>query len=104
MANLNKKKVYDLLLEIPQGYVVTYGDIASYFGNKKMARAIGTILHHNPDPNKYPCYKVVSAKGKLSKSFAFGGIQRQRELLENENIKVIDNKIDLKIYGFKFKK
>ena len=54
-----REKVYDFLLTIPKGKVVTYGQIAEYFGNKKLARVIGNILHNNPDEDKYPCYKVV---------------------------------------------
>lgn len=74
-----REKVYELLTTIPKGKVTTYGDIASYFGNVHYARAIGNILHHNPDPEKYPCFKVVNGKGELSISFAFGGVEGQRK-------------------------
>lgn len=70
-----KEKVYDFLLTIPKGKVATYGQIAEYLGNKKLARVVGNILHSNPDEDKYPCYKVVDSKGNLSKQFAFGGIE-----------------------------
>ena len=54
-----KEQVYEYLRIIPQGKVVTYGQIAEYLGNKNLARVVGNILHNNPDENKYPCYKVV---------------------------------------------
>lgn len=97
-----KEKVYDFLLKIPQDKVVTYGQIAEYLGNKKLARVVGNILHNNKDETKYPCYKVVNCKGYLSKNFAFGGIEKQKEKLENDGIKVYDYKVDLKAYGYKF--
>ena len=58
-----KEQVYEYLRTIPQGKVVTYGQIAEYLGNKNLARVVGNILHNNPDENKYPCYKVVDSRG-----------------------------------------
>lgn len=93
-----KEKVYKYLTNIPKGKVVTYGQIAEYLGNKKLARVVGNILHNNPDEDKYPCYKVVDSKGNLSKQFAFGGIEKQKEKLEKEGIDVINYKVDLYKY------
>ena len=94
-----KQKVYDFLRTIPKGKVVTYGQIAAHLGNKNLARAVGNILHANPDPDQYPCYKVVSARGKLSPHFAFGGMEEQKRRLEADCIAVIDDTVDLKKYG-----
>ena len=93
-----KEQVYRILQSIPNGMVVTYGQIAKMLGNKNHARIVGNILHANPDGEKYPCYKVVSARGKLSENYAFGGIEKQKELLEKDGIKVTCNKVDLKKY------
>lgn len=93
-----KEKVYKYLTNIPKGKVVTYGQIAEYLGNKKLARLVGNILHNNPDEDKYPCYKVVDGKGNLSKQFAFGGIEKQKEKLEKDGIVVINYKVDLDKY------
>lgn len=95
-----KKDVYKYLLTIPKGKVVTYKQIAEYLGNAKLARVIGNILHVNPDENKYPCYKVVNSKGKLSENFAFGGIEMQKKKLEEENIEVFNYMVDLKKYQY----
>ena len=96
-----KEKVYEFLTTVPRGKVVTYGQIAEYLGNKKLARVVGNILHNNPDEDKYPCYKVVDSKGNLSKHFAFGGIEKQKERLEKEGIVVNNYKVDLKEYLLK---
>lgn len=93
-----KEKVYEFLRTIPKGKVVTYGQIAEYLGNKKLARVVGNILHNNPNENKYPCYKVVNDNGNLSKHFAFGGIERQKEKLEKDGIVVNNYKVDLDKY------
>ncbi len=93
-----KEKVYEFLRTIPKGKVVTYGQIAEYIGNKQLARVVGNILHDNPDEYKYPCYKVVDSKGNLSKNFAFGGIEKQKEKLEKEGIVVSCYKVNLDKY------
>ena len=49
----------------------------------------------------FPCYKVVNSQGKLAPSFVFGGCEEQRKRLERDGIKVINNKVDLKIYQWK---
>jgi len=91
-------KVLEYLLTIPKGKVVTYGQIAKTLGNKGYARAVGNILHNNPDGDKYPCYKVLNSKGELAKAFVFGGKNVQKERLEKDGIEVVDNKVDLLIY------
>lgn len=96
-----QQKIYEFLLTIPKDKVVTYGQIAEYLGNKKLARVVGNILHNNPNENKYPCYKVVNSKGNLSKNFAFGGIEKQKEKLEKDGIIVSNNKVNLDKYQMK---
>ena len=98
---MEAEKVYEFLRTIPKGKVVTYGQIAEYLGNRRLARVVGNILHNNPDENKYPCYKVVNSKGNLSKQFAFGGIEKQKEKLEKEGIVVNNYKVDLEKYLLK---
>lgn len=95
---IDRQRVYDYLRTIPYGKVVTYGMIAGYLGNKNLARTVGTILHLNPNGEKYPCYKVVNSKGKLSENYAFGGIEEQQRKLEQEGIEVQGYKVDLEKY------
>ena len=100
MNNL-RNGVYNYLRNIPKGKVVTYGQIAKYLGNKNLSRVVGNILHVNPDPIKYPCYKVVSSKGELSNNFGDGGIEVQRKRLEEDGVEVINNCVDLEKYQYK---
>lgn len=95
-----KDKVYAYLRTIPRGKVVTYGQIAEHLGSKYFARAVGNILHQNPDPEKNPCFKVVNAKGKLSQHFAFGGTEGQKRRLEQEGIEVVGDHVDLHKYRY----
>ena len=83
--------VYQIVKNIPYGSVMSYGDIAELLGNKRMSRQVGWALHVNPDPENIPCYRVVNRFGEVSKAFAFGGENRQRELLKAEGI-IFDKK------------
>lgn len=95
-----KDQVYSFLKTIPRGKVATYGQIAAHLGNRHLARAVGNILHQNPDPEQFPCHRVVDSKGRVAGSFAFGGAAVQRELLEQEGVVFgEDGRIDLRKYG-----
>ena len=98
-----KEQVYRILQSIPSGQGVTYAQIAKMRGNKHYARAVGNILHANPDGEKYPCYKVVNSKGHLACQYAFGGIEKQKEKHQSVGIEVDDYKVDLKKYQWEDK-
>lgn len=97
------ENVYNLVKKVPKGKVVTYGEIARAIGNPRMSRQVGWALHVNPKPGVIPCHRVVNRFGELSSAFAFGGLNRQAELLREEGVEVIDNKVDLNKYGYSFK-
>ena len=91
---INKQEIYEYLTTIPKGKVVTYAQIAKHLGNKNWARIVGNILHENPDGEKYPCYKVVNAKGMLSENYAFGGLKSQKKKLEADGVSVDGNRVN----------
>ncbi len=79
------------MMKIPYGKVATYGQIAAYAGNPRWSRVVGFALHVNPDPEHIPCYRVVNRMGEVSSAFAFGGENRQVELLEAEGVRFLEN-------------
>ena len=97
------KRIYEAVKKIPRGKVATYGRVAELAGNPRMSRAVGNALHKNPDPANIPCYRVVNAKGELSGSFAFGGEAAQEKLLQADGIEVVNGRVDLEKYQWKFK-
>jgi O-6-methylguanine DNA methyltransferase len=81
--------------------VVTYGQIAEHLGNRNLSRAVGNILHQNPDPDNIPCHRVLNRNGRVSDAYAFGGPDAQRARLEGEGITFqLDGTVDLRKYGF----
>lgn len=94
------EKIYEVVKSIPKGKVATYGQVAFLAGNPRWARIVGYALHANPDPSTIPCHRVVNREGKVAPSFAFGGGEVQRQLLEAEGIVFESNgRIDLEKYN-----
>ena len=80
-------RVYEQLLRIPHGRVVTYGTVARDIGeDASLARAVGQAVGANPIAIVVPCHRVVAADGRLV-GFG-GGIGRKAALLRLEGIHV----------------
>ena len=75
------ERVYEVVEQIPEGMVATYGQVALLAGRPRSARYVGYALHSNPRPGQIPCHRVVFADGRICEGFAFGGADTQRELL-----------------------
>lgn len=90
--------IYDVVRQIPKGTVATYGQVAMLAGNPRWARVVGYALHVNPDPEHIPCYRVVTKEGNVSRAFAFGGENRQVELLQADGIKFEDGHVIMEKY------
>lgn len=83
-----RQEVWNILLQIPYGKTVTYGDIskqlAKKMGLEKMsAQAVGGAVGHNEISIIIPCHRVVGTNGSLT-GYA-GGIDKKIKLLELEN-------------------
>ena len=84
-----RKAVYDILLTIPYGQTMTYGEIANIIakqnGVERMSsQAVGGAVGHNPVSIIIPCHRVVGADGSLT-GYA-GGLDRKIELLKLEKV------------------
>lgn len=79
------QKVYALVAQIPQGRVMTYGQIAALCGSARAARIVGGIAHYGP--SDLPWQRVVNKKGGLAAGY-HGGRMAQKEHLEAEGVKV----------------
>ncbi len=98
---LEQEKVYELLRQIPQGFVTTYGEIGRKLKSKGF-RAIGKIVGQNRDIPNTPCHRVVRADGDIS-GYAFG-VDKKIALLKKEGVNVKNDKIENfaeKFYRFK---
>ncbi|MDC6351995.1 methylated-DNA--[protein]-cysteine S-methyltransferase [Zeaxanthinibacter sp. PT1] len=58
-------KVWQALLQIPEGKVKTYGQIAAEIEMPKASRAVGTAIGSNPVGFLIPCHRVIQSSGAL---------------------------------------
>jgi methylated-DNA-protein-cysteine methyltransferase-like protein len=87
--------VYQLVAQIPEGKVATYGQIASLIGDKRNARVVGWAM--KAAPKGIPCHRVVNRLGEMSPSYVFGSKELQRDILISEGVTFKkDGCIDLK--------
>lgn len=96
---MKPEPVYKVVSSIPKGKVLTYKALAKLSGVGN-PRVVGNILHKNPDPVNIPCHRVVNREGRVSNSYAFGGVRVQAAKLESEGVEVTNGKVDLSKYLF----
>ncbi len=58
-------KVWEALLRIPSGQLVSYGDLAAAIGSPKASRAVGSAVGENPAAYIIPCHRVIRSSGIL---------------------------------------
>ncbi|ALV25265.1 O6-methylguanine DNA methyltransferase [Campylobacter iguaniorum] len=82
-----RKSVWDIMLQIPHGHTMTYGQIAAKIAkenglDKMSAQAVGNAVSHNSISLIIPCHRVVGTNGSLT-GYA-GGIDKKVQLLKLE--------------------
>lgn len=82
-----RQAVWEILLSIPYGQTMTYGQIAQQLAAQRglaamSAQAVGGAVGHNPISILIPCHRVVGANGSLT-GYA-GGVDRKLQLLKLE--------------------
>lgn len=80
------QKIYDVIRQIPEGKVASYGQIAALAGNRRWARVVGYALHAVPCDSDLPCHRVVTKDGRMSCAFGSGRSNRQTKLLKTEGV------------------
>lgn len=85
------KKVYKIVAQIPRGKVLSYQEVAIYAGSPQAYRAVGNLMHHNPDPKVIPCHRVIAA-GQKTGGYAFGQKSKIKKL-KKEGLIIKNNKI-----------
>lgn len=86
-----RKAVWEILLRIPYGKTMTYGEIADKIArqrglSKMSAQAVGGAVGHNAISLIIPCHRVVGAGGSLT-GYA-GGIDKKKKLLIMEKVDI----------------
>lgn len=77
-----QQRVWDILLTIPYGKTVSYGDVARRISPTMSAQAVGGAVGRNPISIIIPCHRVIGSDGSLT-GYG-GGLERKRWMLEME--------------------
>lgn len=85
--------VYEVVKLIPKGRVTSYGAIANYLGTGGKARMVGWAMNSAITENEVPAHRVVNRNGLLTGKHHFETPTKMQELLENEGIKIVEDKI-----------
>ncbi len=83
-----RSMVYELVVQIPSGRVMTYGDIAGLCGVAHAARIVGGLAHFGP--TELPWHRVVNRKGSMASGY-YGGKRGHKRALEAEGVSVTDD-------------
>ena len=96
------ERTYELVRQIPEGRVASYGQIARMLGEPRKARFVGFAMHGSPGmAGGVPCHRVVFKDGRMAPGYAFGGPDVQRVMLEAEGVGFLpDGRADMDLYSW----
>ncbi|GGI23101.1 MGMT family protein [Pedobacter mendelii] len=88
------EQVYELARLIPKGRVTSYGAIAKSLGASKSSRMVGHAMAYAGTAHpKVPAHRVVNSSGLLTGKFHFSPPELMEEMLDQEGIKVKNDKV-----------
>jgi len=85
-------KVDDLVSQVPEGMVTTYGSVAMALGDIAASRFVGKVMSENDDIVRVPCRRVVQSDGTLG-GYTGGGRAAKRRALRAEGVRIEGDRI-----------
>ncbi|PYE51251.1 MGMT family protein [Paenibacillus barcinonensis] len=89
------KQVVAIIAAIPEGRVMTYGQIAAHAGSPRAARQVVRILHSMSRKERLPWHRVVNAKGEIAITDDESRTMQENELISEGVAFQMDGSIDL---------
>jgi len=100
-AAVRRTALYTVLAQVPEGKVVTYGQLAELAGLGRAARWVGRTLSQLPDGSRLPWHRVIAAGGRLSLACGTVGGDEQRARLRSEGVLIMKNRVDMGCHGWR---
>ena len=93
-----EQMIWQVVAAIPEGRVANYGQIAALAGLGQQARFVGRALGWLPNGSAVPWFRVLRSTGELAFPRDSDAFNRQRDLLAQEGIPVINGRVSMKQY------
>ena len=94
------KQVWEVVLDIPAGHVLTYGEVARLSGMPRAARRVAQAMRWAPRTMNLPWHRVINAQGRISIAEDSPWHERQKSLLQEEGVVFLNGRIDLEKFGY----
>ena len=83
-----EERLWQALADIPEGSLITYGQLATASGLPGRARWAGQMLSRLPADTKLPWHRVINASGSISFPPESSSFERQRKKLTSEGFEI----------------
>ena len=90
-----------MLAEVPEGKVVSYGELAALAGLGRAARWVGRTLSQLPQDTRLPWHRVLAAGGRLSLAAGTASGEEQRARLRAEGLTIRNDRVDMRRHGWR---
>ena len=100
-AEARRTALYLTLNQVPEGRVISYGELAALAGLGRAARFVGRTLSQLPDGSTLPWHRVLGAGGRISLAPGTVSGEEQRARLRAEGVTIRNNRVDMQRHGWR---
>ena len=100
-ADMRRTALYLTLAQVPEGCVVSYGELAHLAGLGRAARWVGRTLSQLPEDTRLPWHRVLGAGGRISLPVGSASGDEQRARLRSEGVSIMNNRVDIQRHGWR---
>ena len=100
-AEMRRTALYLTLSQVPEGCVVSYGELAHLAGLGRAARWVGRTLSQLPQDTRLPWHRVLGAGGRISLPVGSASGDEQRARLRSEGVTILNNRVDIQRHGWR---
>lgn len=97
-----KEKVIQIIRSVPEGKVVSYGQVALYAGLPRAARQVGWILNGCEGKVALPWWRVINNTGRITiDGTMYNSKELQARLLREEGVSVVDLQVPIETFRYR---
>ncbi len=90
-----KARIWQVVNQIPEGKVASYGQVARLADLPGYARYVGHVMKNLPPKSRIPWFRVLRSGGRIAFPKQSEAWKRQKALLEQEAVKVSDGRVSM---------